>query len=158
MTDIIRVNDTIYSWNSCSFKLEGVPYVGVLGFDYEQTRERKVVYAARRDGTPLGKTSGKYAVPSMTIKVLKDTWDLMSTQLTALGLGSYGDADFVWIAQMVELGSLPVTVVCSGCSITGVKAAHEEGVDELVVELTVTCLSIVENGKALFSLARSLPL
>lgn len=158
MTDLIRVNDTIYGFNSCTFKLEGVPYIGIQSFDYEQKRERKIVYGAKRDGTPLGRTSGKYSVPSMSLKVLKDTWDSMSTQLTAMGLGSYGDAEFVFIAQMVELGSLPITVVCSGCTIDGVKASHEEGVDELVVELEIGCLAIAENGKLLFSLARGLPL
>ncbi len=33
MTDILRVNNTIISWNSFSWKLDGIPYNGILGFD-----------------------------------------------------------------------------------------------------------------------------
>src|SRR5260221_326541 len=117
MTDIIRVNNTIYSWNSSSFKIDGIPYIGIMSFDYEQKRERSVVYAAKKDGRPLGKTTGKYSVPSCSLKVLKDTWDQLSTQLTLKGLGSFGDAEFVIIAQFVEIGSIPITIVCTGCTI-----------------------------------------
>ena len=41
MGDLIRVNNTILSWTSCIFTVDGDPYVGILSFDYEQKRERK---------------------------------------------------------------------------------------------------------------------
>lgn len=159
MTDVIRVNNTIYSWNSTAFKLDAIPYNGVLGLDYEQKRERKVVHAMKRDGRPLGKTAGKYTVPTCSLRVLRDTWDKISTYLTAKGLGSYGDAEFVIIFQCIEPvpGATPLTVIMTGCTIDGVKSVNQEGVDELVTELEIGCLSIVENGKQLASLVRAVP-
>lgn len=160
MTDIIRVNNTILSWNSFSLKVDGIPWNGILGFDYEQKRERKVVYGARRDGRALGKTSGKYSVPTCTLTMLRDSWDKLSTYLTAKGLGSYGDAEFVFASQYIEPvpGSLPITVIGTGCTIDGEKDTNQEGIDELVTELTIGCLSIIKNGKTLASLVRGVPL
>ena len=159
MTDIIRVNNTPYSWNSTSTKFDGIPYNGLLGFDYEQKRERKVVHAQKRNGRPIGKTAGKYSVPSMSLRMLRDSWDKLSTQLTAKGLGSYGDAEFVIIFQYVEpvIGATPITVICAGCTVDGVKSVNQEGIDESVVELEIGCLSIIENGKSLASIVRSIP-
>lgn len=158
MTDILRVNNTIISWNSFSWKLDGIPYNGILGFDYEQKRERKVVYAAKRDGRPLGKTSGKYSVPTCTLTVLRDTWDKISTQLTLKGLGSFGDAEFAFISQFIEPLQTPMTVIGTGCTIDGVKHTNQEGIDELVTEVTIGCLNLLENGKSLASLVRAIPL
>lgn len=158
MTDIVRLNDTIVSWNSVSFKIDGIPYVGILSFDYEQTREREAVYGAKRDGRPLGFTSGKYSVPSMTLKMLRDSWDDLSTQLTALGLGSIGDATFTMIVQYIEIGQPPITVVCVGCRIKGIKPTLEEGTGAATTELDIQCIEIVENGKPLASVVRAVPL
>jgi hypothetical protein len=158
MTDILRVNNTIISWNSFSFKLDGIPYNGIVGFDYEQKRERKVVHAAKRDGRPLGKTSGKYTVPTCTLTVLRDTWDKMSTQLTLKGLGSYGDAEFSFVAQYIEPLQPPITVIGTGCTIDGDKDTNQEGIDELLTEVTIGCLQLLKNGKSLASLVRAVPL
>ena len=158
MTDLIRINNTILSWNSTSFKFDGVPYNGILGFDYDQKRERKVVHAAKRDGRPLGKTAGKYTVPTMTLTMLRDSADKLTTQMTLKGLGSYGDAEFIVIAQYIEPLQLPVTVICTGCTIDGEKDSNQEGVDELTTEFTIGCLEVIKNGKRLASVIRALPL
>jgi hypothetical protein len=117
-----------------------------------------VVYAAKRDGRPLGKTTGKYSVPTCTLTVLRDTWDKMSTQLTLKGLGSFGDAEFAFISQFVEPLQAPITVIGTGCTIDGVKHTNQEGIDELVTEVTIGCLALLENGKSLASLIRAVPL
>jgi hypothetical protein len=158
VTDIIRVNNTILSWNSFSFKIDGIPWVGITSFDYEQKRERKVVHAAKRDGTPLGKTSGKYTVPSCKLTMLRDSYDKLTTILTAKGLGSYGDAEFTFIAQYIEPLQPPITVIGTGCTIDGEKEAQAEGVDELVTEVEIGCLALSKNGKSLASLIRAIPI
>ncbi len=158
MTDLLRINNTILSWNSCSFKFDSIPYNGILGFDFDEKRERKVVHAAKRDGRPLGKTSGKYSVPTCSLRMLRDSWDKLSTQLTLKGLGSYGDAEFVVVCQYIEPFQTPITVICAGCTVDGVKEANQEGVDELVTEIEIGCLSIIKNGKSLASLIRAVPL
>ncbi len=158
MPDVIRINHTLYSWTSCSFKIDGQPWKGVLSLDYEQKRERKVVYAANQDGTPLGKTAGKYSVGGVSLKMLRDSADALTTYLTGKGLGSYGDAEFGILIQTVEpvIGSIPLTASLEVCTIDGKKDAHEEGVDELVTEFDIGCLQMTENFKRLWSVTRGL--
>lgn len=160
MTDIIRVSNVILSWNSFSFKIDGIPYTGLTSFDYEQKRERKVAYGARKDGTPMGKTSGKYSVPTCSLTMYRDSYDDLTTYLTAKGLGSYGDAEFSFVAQYVEPvpGSTPITVIGTGCTIDGEKETQAEGVDELLTEVTIGCLRLLKNGKSLASIIRAVPL
>lgn len=158
MPDVIRVNHTLYSWPSCSFKIDSQPFEGIVELNYEQKRERKVVYAAKRDGRPLGKTAGKYSVPSLTLKMLRDSADALTTYLSAKGLGSYGDPEFGMMLQVAEpvVGALPITVLMETCTIDGKKDAHAEGIDELVTEFEIGCLQLTENGKRLWSVIRSL--
>lgn len=159
MTDLVRINGVPFSWASSIFKVDGFPYKGILEFNYEQKRERKVVYGARRDGVPLGKTPGKYSVPSMSLKMLKGSADILTTYLTAKGLGSYGDASFVFIMQCIEPDPLatPLNVVCESCTIDGKKDSAAEGIDELVTEFEIGCLQLTENAKRLWSVVRGLP-
>lgn len=154
MTDILRTSTTIFSWTSFTLKIDGIPYNGVKAFDYDQKRERKVVHAAKRDGVALGKTSGKYTC-SASLTMLRDSYDKLTTQLTASGLGSYGDATFTFIAQYIEPFQLPITVVGTGCTIDGEKDGNVEGVDELTTEVEIGCLRLLRNGKSLASLQRA---
>lgn len=151
-----RVNNTILSWNSAGFKIDSDPWEGIVEFDYEQTRERKIVYGMRRDGTPLGKTSGKYSVKSVMVKMLRDSADLFTDYLTGVGLGSYGDAVFSLTAEYVEPGSAPIIVVVDGCTIDGEKDGNVEGTDELATEFMIGALTLTKNGKRLWSVQREL--
>lgn len=160
MTDRIRVNNTIYSWTSSVFRMNGVGYVGISSFEFSDKRERKIVHGAKRDGTPIGKTAGKYIPGLITMKVLKDTWhQKMKVQLAALGQGSYGDAEFVMSAQFVEeaVGSIPISMFATGCTVEEAKEGHDEGTDELVVDVTIQPLYLVSGGLPLYSLIRGLP-
>jgi len=158
LVDFVRVNNTRYSWNSTRFLVEGAPTKGLVALDYSQKRERKTVYGAQQDGTPLGFTAGKYSVDSMTMKFLKEWSQTFTDVLTAIGLGSYGDAEFTFLCQVVEpiLGSPPITVVGSPCVVVGKKDSYEEGVDELVDEFEILCLQLTENGKTLWSKVRGI--
>lgn len=161
MPDVVRVGQIIYSWNSSVFKFDNQPFTGVVAADYELKRERKIVYAARQDGLPLGLTSGKFSVESFSMKMLIDSYDALTTYLTTKGLGSYGDPPFSWIAQCTEPisqapGLIPLTASSPYTWIVGSKAGYEEGVDEQLVEVTLASLSLTENGKQLWSALRSL--
>ena len=156
--DVVRINNTIYSWTSCRFLISSLPWTGLVAVDFEQKRERKIVYAAKQNGTPLGWTAGKYSVPSFSMKFLKDSFNALTDQLTIQGLGSYGDAEWNFLLQVVEptIGALPITHIGDPCVILGHKDAHEEGIDELVVEVDIACLAMTTNGKRLWSAVRSL--
>lgn len=158
MGDVVRVNQTIYSWTSTAHLIDQQPYQGIVAVEYEQKRTRKRVYGARQQGTPLGFTSGKYEVPTFTMKFLKDSAETFTDYLNALGEGSYGDAMFNYLLQISEpdFADVPITVSIEGCMIEGRKSTYDEGIDELVDEFTIACLLVTENGKQLWSAVRSL--
>lgn len=162
MPDFIRVNNTRYSWTSTRHLVDGQPFEGLVAVDYEQKRERKIVYANRQDGTSVGWTSGKYSVPSFKAKFLKESAFAFKATLAAgglisPGLGSYGDAEWTFMLQCVEpvVGAIPLTMLASPCTVIGDRESREEGMDELLVEFDIACLSLIENGIPLWSIARA---
>lgn len=159
MTDIVRVNNIIYSWTSCRWAFDLIPYNGIVSVDYEEKRNRKIVWGANRSGTPLGITSGKYEPGMLNVRMLRDSFDKLTTFFTAKGLGSYGDAEFAFTGQYVEPvpGALPQTVLATSCYIVGVKDAQQEGIDELCTDVAIQPLGFVRNGKRLWSLVRAIP-
>lgn len=158
MTDVIRLNNTVFSHQSCAWRFDAIPYDGILSFDFEDKRERKIVYGAKRSGRPIGWTAGKYTVPPLKLVMLRDSADRLMTQMTAKGLGSFGDAEFNITLQYIELPAPPVTISFEPCCITGIKESTAEGIEELTTELEIACLSITRNAKRLWSVVRSLGL
>jgi hypothetical protein len=156
--DKTRINGTPFSWTSMETKIDNVPYVGILEINWEEKRERKVVYAGMQDGTPLGKTAGKYSVSGFTLKMLRASATLLKQQMTAKGAGSHGDPEFTIFVSIAEpaLFPGPITYTCSRCTIDGEKDSHAEGIDELVTEFEIGCLSVSEDRMQLSSLVRSL--
>jgi hypothetical protein len=151
-----RLNGTIYSATSCSWVIALAPYVGIVSLDYEEKRERKLVHASRRDGTPLGMTSGKYSVGSFSMTMLRSSFQRLAEQLTALGAGSYGDARFPVLATYSEplasiAGVKPIVIDIQGCAITGVKDSFAEGFEELLTEVQLSAISLTRNGLRLWS-------
>ncbi len=160
MAGRLRVNSSIYSWEDTLFlvdnqqtTLAGNPW-NFVSFDWEQKRERKVVYTNRRSGRPRGKTRGKYSIPSCTAKMLAAQALELKQYLQVQGLGSYGDAEFTLTVQVSApgiMGARPLTAVLEDVTWDGDKPGFEEGVDELVTEITFGVLSLTENGLRLWS-------
>jgi len=134
---------------------------GTLSLDYEQKRDRKIVYGMKRNGTPLGKTAGKYSPSPVTVRFLLDDYtNLLLPALTTLGLGSYGDASFPMMLTYEEpLNPLStVNIAWAGCTIDGEKDAIAEGTDEAAVDVTIGPLAMTRNGQLLWSVTRSVSL
>ncbi len=111
---------------------------------------------SRKNGTPLGKPAGKYSAGPISVTMLRDTWAFVrQTVLTPLGLGSYGDANFIFMGQYGEPGAPPTNIIFTGCTIDGAKDSHQEGTDALTTDLTIGALGARENGQQLWSLIRS---
>lgn len=156
---LLRLNNTMLSWNSCSLKIDGVPYDGLTAVSYSQKRERPQIYGMRKNGGPMGKPAGKYSVDSCSMTFFRDEFDALTTQLALKGLGSYGDAEFTFVLTYFEPvagAQAPITVVGSGCTIETVKDTNQEGTEALLTEVEINCMSILVNGKALGSLVRTL--
>jgi hypothetical protein len=158
MTDLLetRLNDTIFSATSSEFNILGAPFVGILSLDYEQKRERKLVYGARKDGTPLGMTGGKYGIGSFGMSMLRSSYQRLIELLSLKGFGSYGDASFPISAVYAEplallKGVPPIVIAIEGCRIISEKDTNKEGIDEAVTEVGLAAMSLTRNGMRLWS-------
>jgi hypothetical protein len=147
---ITRVNGVPYSWTSLSHFFTGLPYKGVLAVSYKETREVKIVHAAQQDGTPIGITSGIYKVENVSFRLLREQAGYLMQDLTVLGVGSFGDAQFTYTGMLYEpVGQLPpaapITTTITGCRITGVEEKAEMGTDELVTEFTCSAMFLIRT-------------
>lgn len=145
-----RINGVPYSWNSCAHFFQGIPYKGIVGSTFKETREVKLVHAGQQDGTPLGITAGIYKVENVSFKLLREAAHNLMMDLTVMGLGSYGDAQFNYTLQLFEPvlqipPALPSTTLITGCRVIGVEEKQELGVDELVTEFTVQAQFLIRT-------------
>lgn len=164
--NITRVNGVPYSWTSCSHFFAGLPYKGVKGVTFKETREVKLVHAAQQDGVPLGITSGIYKVENLSFTILRDSAAGLMADLALLsGTNSYGDCIFPYLLQVYEplmgsttpqVPSVPLSTAISGCRITGVEDKQELGSDELVTEFTCMAVFVIRNSGTLWSATRAL--
>lgn len=154
---LVRVNDTVFSWESFSFKIDLMPIGGIVSLNYSDKREFKKVYANRRDGRAVGRTAGKYSADA-GFKILQEDDAALTDYLNTKGLGSYGDAKFAFTAQFAEpeVGSSPITVVGTSCKISEGKESYDEGIDQNVVEYTLDIMQLSRNGKQLWSKVRGI--
>ena len=165
MSDLLqtRLNDVPYSATSCSWLIAGAPYVGITSLSYGEKRERKLVHASRRDGTPLGITSGKYSIDGLSMTFLRSSFQRLIEQLSVLGIGSYGDATFPIIATYSDVqaqikGEKPIVIHIDGARITSVKDSRDEGFDELTTEVEMMAMAMTRNGLRLWSVANAVGL
>jgi hypothetical protein len=149
--NITRVNRIVYSWTSCTHFFAGFPYKGVVGVTFKDTREPVLVNDAAQDGVPIGMTSGLYKVENVSFTLLRDSAAALMTDLTVLGLGSYGDAEFSYMLQVFEpitgisIPQLPQTTLISGCRVTGVEDVQEKGSDAILTKFDVMAIFITRT-------------
>jgi hypothetical protein len=156
MSDLILLaNGTEYSWPDHIVKINGLRFVGLTAYSYNETRERGTVYAARRDGVPMGSTTGKYKAEG-SLTMLKSSAMILKATLGLPALGSYGDARFVLSVTAVQNPVLgvpplpPIESTLTGCHIIGNQNDFSEGVDPNTVVLPLWIKAVTENGFHLF--------
>ena len=71
---MVRIGRKRFSWNSVKFRIGGIASERIrkIGFGEKVTDE--LVYCAKRDGTPIGLTAGKYEPDMLAITFLVDEW------------------------------------------------------------------------------------
>jgi hypothetical protein len=156
--DVIRVNARTFAWSSCAFSCDGMPWEGVVGIDWEERLDTRVVYSNQQDGAPLGMAQGRYQIATFPLRMLRDTaktWkNYLTAQASTKGSGSYGQAVFELGLQLAgrDAGDLlPTSTLFSSCRVLGEKVSHEEGIDELVTEFQIGCLLIEQDGNSLWN-------
>jgi hypothetical protein len=146
--NLVRINRVPYSWTSCTHFFAGFPYKGIVASDFTDTREPVLVQDGQQDGVPIGMTSGLYKVDGVSFTLLRDSAAALLTDLTVLGLGSYGDAEFPYMLQLFEPTvslSLPQTTMISGCRIVKVQDTQEKGSEALVTKIDCMAISILRT-------------
>lgn len=159
MTDIqeyTRLNDSVFSATSCSWKIALAPFVGIKQVGYAETRERKDVEASNRGVGSLNMTGGRYKVGDIGLTMLMGSWMALLDILTPLGAGSYGDARFPFVGKYFEPLSMsrPIVVDIQGCAVVSVQEDIAlDGVDELVAQIGLKASRLTRNGHRLWSVA-----
>lgn len=153
MGDIVRVNRVPYSGGSCLNYFAGFPYKGVKEVKYKEKRAIKVVHDAQPDSRPVGITAGVYEIESLSFKLLRDSATALMADLTTLGVGSWGDAEFAYMLQVYEpVNAVPIQTLITGCRMIGIEEGHtQESPDELTTDFTAMGLYVtrVYNGSAM---------
>lgn len=150
MSDAVRINGNMYSWASIEVHIGGQPYGGVTALNYSQNRERTQGYGTGNHRGARGRTKGKYtAEGSLTMHA--DSYDALIDALAQLSPDgqSYGDVEFLVVAQYVEDTLRPVTIELERCVIDAESTSESEGTDPSVVEVTLNVMRIRRNGKSL---------
>ena len=162
MADEKEINGNVYSWSSIELKLDGgaddllveLPYVGVTKIKYNEKIERALVYGLGKSFKPLGMTRGKYSADS-SLTMRKHSAEALRKALAAKSAdgATFGEVSFQAIVSYSEPGSNqePIVVEINGCRIAGTGGDHSEGADGLEEEVPLTVLSIVTNGRTLYS-------
>lgn len=149
--EIFRVSGIPFSWTSTASKVNGVPYIGFLEMNFEESREGELVHAQRGDGTPLGITSGLYKVDSFTFKTLIDTGEQICQQLAATPFanGSFGNARWIYTLEIFEPGNPVLTITITGAKIQKRKLANAKGAEALAYEFECAALRMTTVGAGL---------
>ncbi|OJY30900.1 MAG: hypothetical protein BGO98_29525 [Myxococcales bacterium 68-20] len=154
--DLVLLNGTPFSYHSVSLRYDNIPLEGFLGFDWEEGRERAIVYAGKRSGVPIGRTAGKVVYAPMNLKLLESSANTFLDYLTLKGLGSWTTAEFTLTLSRVERDAPPIVTIFGRCTADKKKNSYAEGVEASAVDFTLSTLSIVENGRTAASLIRSI--
>src|SRR4029077_1448191 len=161
---VFRLNNVPFSFQSTSHFIDGAPYKGITKVSYKESRKRVYVPAAQQDGTPVGITAGVYRVESLSFTFLRDSWQVgAAIDLTALGAGSIGDAQFDYMLQLFEPGaSLPTQTLISGVVVEDIEEDQEfseDGGPYLVTVVSCKAMFVLKTvggvPQQLWSLLRS---
>ena len=164
---MVRIGKRIFSWNSVIHKFAGVKSEKLLSTDFGQKITDELVYAARRDGVPLGVTSGKWEPDVMKCKYLADAWYGSSLLLPGLAdavslgkLVGISDTEFDVQFQLFEevvgpQGPGVVTILFPVCRVISVNDAHSEGTKASEVDVGIRVIEPpLANGVRLASVIR----
>lgn len=166
MDALARINDAVYSWNSIVFRMGTFRTTGLVSIDFDDKITSQLQYTARRDGTPIGETAGKYEPGDSVLKFLLEAWTGGTTRFPLGiepfvlhdGVGSSGRTRIpIFLQWFEEATGQPVSVLLESARCIGRKIGSVEGVEGTVIETTFRPLNVRINGISLASSLRSVP-
>jgi hypothetical protein len=158
MTDYLRVNGNLFSWGSSIVKIASVPYSGITGITFGDSRERAFGHGMGAHQAPRGRSRGKYTADNCKITAHVDTVNAILQAMTLLSGGfSYGNPSVPIIIQLVETDLVPSTTTLDRCCIVKVGGEYSEGPDVLVQDIEWSVMTIARNKQTLFDRSRGVP-
>lgn len=148
--DIIRVNSAVYSWNSTASFIDDVPYMGIVGVDFDMGIESEKVYAQTKAGAPIGRTDGKFDC-NAKVTMLRQSWldsflpFLRAKGLTEGGVG-FGRVSFNYQLQYTHPQIGTHTIDFRDVKIQKLTEPNQQGVEALKSELELTVMDILLDG------------
>jgi hypothetical protein len=159
MADTVRVNGKQHSWASVIFRVNGERFYGVSSIGYGDKRERTKTYGMGQHQAPRGRTSGKYTVEALKLKVYtssaQELRDLFANE-TEDGT-SIGNAEVPIVLQLIEDDETNITVEFDRCAIASITASHDEGPDATTEEWEIDVMLLRRNGQTLFDATQGSP-
>lgn len=139
----MNINGNEYTWASGRFRIFGIEVTDIKAVKYaDEIDGVEHVYGTGRN--PRGRTSGRYKPGDCSITFLKSGWTRI---LRALPDG-FGSVEGTLVAQYRE-GSDFHTDVVEGVRILGTDGGAEDGTDAAEVEVKLSIMGIIHNGKRL---------
>lgn len=152
MSDTRRVNGFAISWGSIKCRVAGEPYYGFTNISFGDKIERVWGYGLGAHHGPRDQSKGKYSAEPIKMTGWKASVQSLREAIAAeseSGL-NYGSPTFTVIAQYIEPGNAPITVVMYDCRWAENASSDEENPDPLKDEVTFTCRKITRNGLCLW--------
>lgn len=139
-----KINGKVYDYSSITMTINGQPYQGVTEISYSDTLEPGVL----RGTTALmrGRTRGMYEAEG-SFTIYKEDFEPVKQALIALGLGGFGEAEFLITVSYAEVGSALITDTIEGCRIKHQENSHSAGnSDALTTKVDLSVFRIGWNG------------
>jgi hypothetical protein len=146
------INGNRYDYSSVEILVNGVPYRGIKAIDYKDSLDPAKQYGT--SARAVGRTRGKYDA-SGSFEIFKEDAVGLRVALAALGLGGYGESNFVVLVNYSEAslaGGGFVSDVLSGCRVKDVTDTHAAGNEGITEKWTLDIMDVLRNGVSLLSI------
>lgn len=143
----MNINGNEYSWASVRARFNGVEITDIKGINYgDEIEGAEPVYGTGRH--PRGRTSGRYKPGDSDVTFYKSGWKRLIAGLP----NGFGDVRGTIIVQYRE-GADIITDTLEDVRIMGPSAKAEDGTDPLEMEVKLSIMRVLWNGKALVAKA-----
>lgn len=140
-----KINGKVYDYSSITITINGIPYQGVTEISYSDTLEPGILRGT--SALMRGRTRGMYEAES-SFTIYKEDLEPIKEALVALGLGGFGEAEFLITVSYSEVGSALITDTIEGCRIKHQENSHSAGnSDALTAKVDLSVFRIGWNGK-----------
>jgi hypothetical protein len=151
--DQIRINGAALGWGSIVTEIDDDLYEGYTDISFTDKLTVEKLFGQNRGQRPLGRTRGKYDVDDTKVTMYAASARKLRQKLASKSESgkSYGTEEFTISVQGTEKDSDQVIdVMLVGCRVVGVGDSWSEGEGALKEEMTISVMSIIRDGLALY--------